>query len=99
MTDITRRTFIKTTTTAIAAGAAMTALPTLSAAAPKLSIGIQLYTVRELLAKDFDGTLRELAKAGYQEVESAGYYGHTAPEFKAAVENAGLKCVAAHHPL
>jgi sugar phosphate isomerase/epimerase len=99
MTDISRRTFIKATSGAIVAGATMSSLPTLSASPRRLPIGIQLYTVRELLAKDFDGTLHELAAAGYEEVESAGYYGRTARDFRKAVESAGLKCVSAHHPL
>ena len=36
-------------------------------------IGVQLYTVRDLLSKDFEGTLREVARIGYKEVEFAGY--------------------------
>jgi sugar phosphate isomerase/epimerase len=98
MNEISRRTFIKATSGAIVAGAAIGSLPSL-AESRRLPVGIQLYTVRELLAKDFDGTLRELAVAGYQEVEAAGYYGRTAPEFKKAVEGAGLRCVSVHHPL
>src|SRR6516162_5696599 len=33
-------------------------------------IGIQLYTVRDALKRNYDGTLAELAKIGYREVES-----------------------------
>ncbi len=36
-------------------------------------IGVQLYTVRDALAKDFEGTLARVAKIGYKEVELAGY--------------------------
>ncbi|HEX2917030.1 MAG TPA: twin-arginine translocation signal domain-containing protein, partial [Edaphobacter sp.] len=35
-----------------------------------LPIGIQLYSVREELAKDYDGTLAAVAAAGYTEVEA-----------------------------
>jgi len=34
------------------------------------SIGIQLYTVRDALKRDYDGTLAQLAQIGYREVES-----------------------------
>ena len=37
-------------------------------------IGLELYTVRYALAKDFEGTLARVAKIGYQEVEFAGYF-------------------------
>lgn len=36
-------------------------------------IGLELYTVRDLLGKDFEGTLAKVAKIGYKEVEFAGY--------------------------
>jgi sugar phosphate isomerase/epimerase len=72
----------------------------LAAAAPlNLPIGLQLYSVRNLLPKDFDGTLRQLAAAGYREVEAAGYYDKTAAEFGNAMQRAGLRCISTHHPL
>jgi sugar phosphate isomerase/epimerase len=43
-------------------------------------IGVQLYTVRDALSKDFEGTLAKVAKIGYKEVEFAGYFAHI-PEF------------------
>jgi sugar phosphate isomerase/epimerase len=46
-------------------------------------IGLQLYTVRDLLSADFEGTLREIARLGYQEVEFAGVFG---PNLKAAYD-------------
>jgi sugar phosphate isomerase/epimerase len=64
-----------------------------------LPLGIQLYSVRQELAKDYEGTLAAVAKAGYSEVESAGYYGHSASEVKAAMQKAKLRCVSAHHPM
>jgi sugar phosphate isomerase/epimerase len=71
----------------------------LSAAPLRKPIGLQLYSVRELLPKDFDGTLRQLSAAGYKEVEAAGYYNKTAAEFRHAMDQAGLRCVSTHHPL
>src|SRR5271165_4111760 len=46
-------------------------------------IGLELYTVRDALAKDFEGTLAQVAKIGYKEVEFAGYFAHV-PEFTPA---------------
>lgn len=37
-------------------------------------IGLELYTVRDALGKDFEGTLSRVAKIGYKEVEFAGYF-------------------------
>ena len=65
----------------------------------KLPIGLQLYSVRQLLAKDFDGTLGKVKAAGYTEVEAAGYYDRTAAEFRLGVDKAGLRCTSTHHPL
>jgi sugar phosphate isomerase/epimerase len=62
-----------------------------------MPIGLQLYTVRELLPKDFDGTLAKVRAAGYTEVEAAGYYGRSAKEFRHAMDQAGLHCVSTHH--
>jgi sugar phosphate isomerase/epimerase len=42
-------------------------------------IGIQLYSVREALAEDFKGTLKELSKLGFQGVEFAFNYGGLTP--------------------
>lgn len=38
-------------------------------------IGLQLYTVRDLLKSDFEATLRDIARLGYREVEFAGILG------------------------
>jgi sugar phosphate isomerase/epimerase len=65
----------------------------------RLPIGLQLYSVRDLLPKDFDGTLAKVRAAGYTEVEAAGYYDRTAAEFRKAMDGAGLSCVSTHHPL
>src|SRR5882762_4181505 len=63
----------------------------------KLPLGIQLYSVRELLPKDYAGTLKDLGALGYKEVESAGYYKHSPAEVKEAIQSAGLKLVSAHY--
>jgi sugar phosphate isomerase/epimerase len=40
----------------------------------RLGIGLQLYTLRDDMARDMEGTLRHVAKLGYEGVEFAGYY-------------------------
>ncbi len=70
-----------------------------SAGALGLPAGIQLYTVKDELSKDFDGTLRKVAAIGYKEVEAAGYYDKSAAEFRMAIESAGLTLPAAHYSL
>jgi sugar phosphate isomerase/epimerase len=62
-------------------------------------IGLQLYTVRDLLAADVPGTLATIAEIGYGEVETAGYAGLTAAEFASALNDAGLRAPSAHVPL
>ena len=42
-----------------------------------MPVGIQLYTLRSLLERDFDGTLARVAEIGYRELECAGYYNRT----------------------
>lgn len=63
---------------------------------PPQSISIQLYTVRDALAADLEGTLAALAAIGYRRVEHAGFAGRTAAEFKAALDAAGLWASSGH---
>ena len=71
--------------------------PALAAGKRKLSrIGMQLYTVRRELEKDFGGTLRKVAALGYREVEFAGYFGHGAEEVKTILKRLKLDAPAAH---
>src|SRR6185312_8364487 len=69
------------------------------AAAPGARIprpGIQLYTVRNEMQKDFRGTLAALAKMGYAEVEFAGYFDHKPAEVKALLQELKLTAPSAH---
>lgn len=90
-----RRTFLKTAGTA----AALTLLPGrfLWAAGPKVNnIGVQLYTVRDLMKDDFEGTIAKVAQIGYKNVEFAGYFGRTADQVKAVLTKNGLKAPSTH---
>jgi sugar phosphate isomerase/epimerase len=96
MKSSSRRDFLKKT----GAVAASTIVASRLGAAPlHQPIGLQLYSVRNLLPNDFDGTLHQLSEAGYREVEAAGYFSKTAAEFRHSIDQAGLRCISAHHTL
>ena len=62
-------------------------------------MGVQLYTLREEMARDVPATLAAVAEAGYAEVETAGT-GHLTPaQFAAALADAGLEAPSAHIPI
>jgi len=99
MEHISRRTVLKTAAATAAWAACSGAASHLMANAMGLPIGLQLYSVRDLLPKDYDGTLKQLAAIGYREVEGAGFFGRSASDVKHSMDQAGLNCVSAHYSL
>jgi len=97
MRGISRRKFLKTVSASVAFAAACADVSWLMANPLGLPLGLQLYSVRDLLPKDYDGTLRQLSAIGYREVEAAGYFGRSASDVKQGMEQAGLHCVSAHY--
>jgi sugar phosphate isomerase/epimerase len=84
-----RRAFIGTLGAACVAGVGLEA--------KKLDrIGMQLYTVRTEMEKDFDGTLAKVAAIGYKEVEFAGYFKRTPEQVRDALKKNGLTAPATH---
>ena len=74
-----------------------TGLPAFGLSPAKLkTVGMQLYTVRRELEKDFEGTLARVAALGYREVEFAGYFGRAPKEVRAALARHELASPAAH---
>ncbi len=61
-----------------------------------LPVSVQLFSLRDPLKADFEGTLKTLADIGFQHVEFAGFYGKTAAEVKAICDELGLKPSGAH---
>ena len=59
-------------------------------------VGIQLYTVRDLMKADFEGTLAKVAQIGYREVEFAGYFDHTPEQVRAVLDKNGLASPSCH---
>lgn len=93
----TRRQFMRTAAPASAATLVLLKAAPLRATALHLPVGLELYTVRDLLTRDFDGTLRQMAEIGFREVEFASFLGRTPAQIRAALRSAGLGCVSAHY--
>ena len=95
-----RRTFLKNSTVLLA-GTALLSKTSFAASKPNEIVGLQLYSVRDDMKKDPVGTLTQLAKMGYKNVEHANYierkfYGFSAIEFKKILDDLGLKMVSGH---
>jgi sugar phosphate isomerase/epimerase len=61
-----------------------------------LPIALQLYSIRDDAAKDLSGVLQAVAKMGYDGVEFAGYYGHSASDIRKMLDDNGLKVAGTH---
>ncbi|REA61646.1 sugar phosphate isomerase/epimerase [Dyadobacter luteus] len=66
------------------------------------NVGLQLYTLRDAISKDLEGTLQKVAAIGYKEVELFGYsegkfFGKTAKELKALLAKYKLNPVSGHY--
>lgn len=61
-----------------------------------LPVALQLFSIREQLSEDFEGTLRKVKEMGYDGVELAWLGDRTAVETKAIIEGIGLKMMSAH---
>ena len=59
-------------------------------------IGVQLYTVRGEMKRDFEGTLAKVAEIGYKEVEFAGYFDRSPAAVRAVLDRNGLTAPATH---
>ncbi|RBL90482.1 sugar phosphate isomerase/epimerase family protein [Chitinophaga flava] len=75
-------------------------------AKPRFKMGLQLYTIREAMEKDVAGTLKRVARLGYQDVETygfdpahIGYYGRSAKDFNLLLKDNGLTTASGHYDL
>jgi sugar phosphate isomerase/epimerase len=90
-----RRSFIRSTAGAtLALGQTGTLLALEAENAYRKNIGIQLYTLRNEIAKDPAGTLKQVAAAGYKQVEPYGF--PKADAMIAAAKDAGLEINSSH---
>jgi sugar phosphate isomerase/epimerase len=93
-----RRQFLRQATRGLA-GAAALGRGSVFANPLGLPIGLQLYTVRNELEKDFAGTIKKVAAIGYKEVELYGFLKKPAAEIRRVISDNGLVCPAAHYDL
>ena len=108
MSVMTRREFVRSTTKHVAvAGALCAGALELRANPLGLPIGCQTWPVREMIAKDFPGTIKVLAAGGYQSIElcspvgyaDSGFAGlakYTPAELRKILSDAGVTCVSSH---
>lgn len=61
-------------------------------------IALQLYSVRDDMAADFEGTLKKVKDLGYDGVEFAGLFGKSAAEIKKMCDEIGVVPISAHVP-
>lgn len=97
-----RRIFLEVGSTMIAGSFVVDPLSLFDKAVKKnKKIGLQLYTVRNEMSEDAEGTLKRIADIGYAFIENAGYsngkfYGKTKEAFKSIIDDLNLKMVSGH---
>jgi len=108
MSVISRREFFKKASTSAAVAGFLSANARMLRANPLgLPIGCQTWPVRRMIAKDFPGTLKQLAEAGFQMIElcspvgyaDSGFAGigkYSGAELRKILSDAGLTCVSSH---
>ena len=93
---LSRREFVQLAALGTAAAAIGLAGCATNRTAKKIPIGLQLYTARAECQKDFPGTLAQVSKIGYRAVEFAGYWGRSAKEVRAMLDDNGLVACGSH---
>jgi len=108
MCPLSRREFLGAATTSAAAIGFLGANPLeLSADPLGLPIGCQTWPVRASIAKDFPGTIKQLADAGFQSIELCSPYGYeefgfgglakySPAELRKILSDAGVTCISSH---
>jgi len=108
MAVISRREFIKATAAyTVAAGVLSTGVLELHANPLGLPIGCQTWPVRDMIAKDFPGTIKQLSAAGFQTIElcspvgysDSGFAGlakYKGAELRKILNDAGVSCISSH---
>lgn len=107
MSAISRRGFMRTAATCTAAGFVTAAALELRASPLGMPIGCQTWPVREMIAKDFPGTIKQLADAGFQTIElcspvgyaDSGFAGlakYKGSDLRRILSDAGVSCVSSH---
>jgi len=95
-----RRTFLKTSTLALAGSAVLPHLFS-SCSGKKGIVGLQLYCIRDEMTADPLGSLKQIAAMGWKYVEHANYverkfYGYSPADFRKIIDDLGLKMISGH---
>jgi sugar phosphate isomerase/epimerase len=61
-----------------------------------MEYGLQLYSVRDITGQDLAGAMQKVASLGYRFVEFAGFFGHSAEDVKAMLDQNGLTVSGTH---
>jgi sugar phosphate isomerase/epimerase len=108
MQPVSRREFLRTASSAAALGAMLSTGARILHADPLgMPIGCQTWPVRDSIAKDFPGTLKQLSAAGFQTIElcspvgyaDSGFAGlakYKGSELRGIIHDAGLTCISSH---
>jgi sugar phosphate isomerase/epimerase len=107
MSSLSRRNFVKTTAAAVAATGFLAGGRELMANPLGLPIGCQTWPVRQMIAADFPGTIKQLSAAGFQSIELcspvgyadndfAGLAKYRPAELRKILADAGVSCVSSH---
>jgi sugar phosphate isomerase/epimerase len=107
MSAISRRDFMRTAATCTAVGFLSAGARELRASPLGMPIGCQTWPVRDMIAKDFPGTIKQLADAGFQTIElcspvgyaDSGFAGlakYKGSDLRKILSDAGVSCVSSH---
>lgn len=94
MTD--RRTFIGSAAAGVLGASPLARLLAATSMERLGRIGLQLYTIRKAMERDFEGSLARVARIGYREVEFAGYFDHSADQVRRMLRRHHLAAPSAH---
>src|SRR5260370_14214678 len=108
MPEISRRAFVKNAATSAAAAGFLSLTASKLRANPLgMPIGCRTWSVREMIAKDFLGTVKQLAAAGFQSIELCSPVGYadsgfaglakcSGTELRKILADAGVTCISSH---
>lgn len=100
MISLSRRSFMQALAASGAAAPLAAACQTMASgpffASKSAPIGIQLYTLSDMLATNLEGAISGVAKIGYKTVEIPSYMGKTPAQLREIFDRHGVKCTGAH---
>ena len=97
-----RRAFIQNTALAVAGAGLINSAWAAAGSKYKNKVGLQLYSLRDIINKDSKAVLKMVADAGYKELETYGYnagtlFGMPIKEYGDYVKSLGMKTVSGHY--